>query len=163
MRYPLACKKSIYFLELQHGLLILSLFENLILCHLLFGTSFGCLFFFSCCCLVSIFHSSNAPVCRCQVGLKELPKDSALGRLRGSDNVVMLPFFLLFFLSSFGYPWFEILQKKNFLCCHQVEIYSRCYQSSPLVIQGAGAGNDTTAAGVLADIIDLQDLFQTMA
>jgi len=67
----------------------------------------------------------------CQVGLKELPKDSALGRLRGSDNVV--------------------------------EIYSRCYQSSPLVIQGAGAGNDTTAAGVLADIIDLQDLFQTTA
>jgi homoserine dehydrogenase len=41
-----------------------------------------------------------------------------------------------------------------------VEIYSRCYESSPLVIQGAGAGNDTTAAGVLADIIDLQDLFQ---
>lgn len=65
---------------------------------------------------------------RCQVGLKELPKDSPLGRLRGSDNVV--------------------------------EIYSRCYKNSPLVIQGAGAGNDTTAAGVLADIIDLQDLFQ---
>lgn len=41
----------------------------------------------------------------------------------------------------------------------QVEIYSRCYKDSPLVIQGAGAGNDTTAAGVLADIIDLQDLF----
>ncbi|CAN6453735.1 unnamed protein product [Victoria cruziana] len=39
-----------------------------------------------------------------------------------------------------------------------VEIYSRCY-SFPLVIQGAGAGNDTTAAGVLADILDLQDLF----
>ncbi|OEL24452.1 Bifunctional aspartokinase/homoserine dehydrogenase 1 [Dichanthelium oligosanthes] len=67
----------------------------------------------------------------CQVGLKELPKDSALGRLRGSDNVV--------------------------------EIYSRCYESSPLVIQGAGAGNDTTAAGVLADLIDLQDLFQKTA
>ncbi|XP_025827404.1 homoserine dehydrogenase-like isoform X1 [Panicum hallii] len=67
----------------------------------------------------------------CQVGLKELPKDSALGRLRGSDNVV--------------------------------EIYSRCYESSPLVIQGAGAGNDTTAAGVLADIMDLQDLFQRTA
>uniref|UniRef100_K3YDT6 Homoserine dehydrogenase n=1 Tax=Setaria italica TaxID=4555 RepID=K3YDT6_SETIT len=65
----------------------------------------------------------------CQVGLKELPKDSALGRLRGSDNV----------------------------------IYSRCYESSPLVIQGAGAGNDTTAAGVLADIIDLQDLFRKTA
>ncbi|XP_039798211.1 bifunctional aspartokinase/homoserine dehydrogenase-like isoform X2 [Panicum virgatum] len=68
---------------------------------------------------------------RCQVGLKELPKDSVLGRLRGSDNVV--------------------------------EIYSRCYKSSPLVIQGAGAGNDTTAAGVLADIMDLQDLFQKPA
>ncbi|XP_039145834.1 bifunctional aspartokinase/homoserine dehydrogenase 1 [Dioscorea cayenensis subsp. rotundata] len=64
---------------------------------------------------------------RCHVGLQELPKDSPLGRLRGSDNVI--------------------------------EIYSRCYKKSPLVIQGAGAGNDTTAAGVLADIIDLQDLF----
>lgn len=64
----------------------------------------------------------------CQVGLKELPKESALGRLKGSENVV--------------------------------EIYSRCYKASPLVIQGAGAGNDTTAAGVLADIIDLQDLFK---
>lgn len=67
----------------------------------------------------------------CQVGLRELPKDSPLGRLRGSDNVV--------------------------------EVYSRCYESSPLVIQGAGAGNDTTAAGVLADIIDLQDLFPNTA
>ncbi|KAL5994927.1 hypothetical protein ACLOJK_024984 [Asimina triloba] len=64
---------------------------------------------------------------RCTVGLKELPKHSALGRLRGSDNVV--------------------------------EVYSRCYPEQPLVIQGAGAGNDTTAAGVLADIVDLQDLF----
>lgn len=41
----------------------------------------------------------------------------------------------------------------------QLEIYSRCYGEQPLVIQGAGAGNDTTAAGVLADILDLQDLF----
>ncbi|GLU11768.1 hypothetical protein SLE2022_284900 [Rubroshorea leprosula] len=64
---------------------------------------------------------------RCEVGLQELPKNSALGRLRGSDNVL--------------------------------EIYSRCYNEQPLVIQGAGAGNDTTAAGVLADILDLQDLF----
>lgn len=64
---------------------------------------------------------------RCQVGLQELPKDSPLGRLRGSDNVV--------------------------------ELYSRCYKAAPLVIQGAGAGNDSTAAGVLADIVDLQDLF----
>ncbi|KAI4305823.1 hypothetical protein L6164_029165 [Bauhinia variegata] len=64
---------------------------------------------------------------RCEVGIQELPKNSALGRLRGSDNVL--------------------------------EIYTRCYSEQPLVIQGAGAGNDTTAAGVLADIIDIQDLF----
>eukprot|EP01018_Ginkgo_biloba_P026249 Gb_03928 [translate_table: standard] len=42
-----------------------------------------------------------------------------------------------------------------------VEIYSRCYNAQPLVIRGAGAGNDTTAAGVLADIVDLQDLFHS--
>lgn len=64
---------------------------------------------------------------RCEVGIQELPKNSALGRLRGSDNVL--------------------------------EIYTRCYSDQPLVIQGAGAGNDTTAAGVLADIVDIQDLF----
>ncbi|KAL2535985.1 Glyceraldehyde-3-phosphate dehydrogenase-like family protein [Forsythia ovata] len=52
---------------------------------------------------------------RYEVGIQELPRDSALGRLRGSDNVL--------------------------------EIYSRCYKTQPLVIQGAGAGNDTTAAG----------------
>ncbi|XP_076915644.1 uncharacterized protein LOC143575074 [Bidens hawaiensis] len=64
----------------------------------------------------------------CIIGLNEVPKDSALGKLKGSESVV--------------------------------EIYSRCYEfPTPLVIQGAGAGNDTTAAGVLADIIDLQDLF----
>ncbi|PIN03925.1 Homoserine dehydrogenase [Handroanthus impetiginosus] len=65
---------------------------------------------------------------RCNVGIQEVPKDSALGRLEGSDNVL--------------------------------EIYSRCYSEQPLVIQGAGAGNDTTSAGVLADIIDMQDLYR---
>ncbi|XP_078437769.1 glyceraldehyde-3-phosphate dehydrogenase-like family protein [Wolffia australiana] len=65
---------------------------------------------------------------RVEVGLRELPKSSSIGRLRGSDNVV--------------------------------EIYSRCYRETPLVIQGAGAGNDTTAAGVLADLVDIQDLFK---
>ncbi|XP_049379509.1 homoserine dehydrogenase-like [Solanum stenotomum] len=64
---------------------------------------------------------------RYEVGIQEVPKDSALGRLRGSDDVV--------------------------------EIYNRCYEKQPLVIQGAEAGNDTTAAGVLADILDIQDLF----
>ncbi|KAG2394311.1 Bifunctional aspartokinase/homoserine dehydrogenase [Vigna angularis] len=76
--------------------------------------------------------ASNGNVLRyasivCEVGIQELPKNSPLGRLRGSDNVL--------------------------------EIYTRCYSKQPLVIQGAGAGNDTTAAGVLADIVDLQDLF----
>ncbi|GJV05690.1 bifunctional aspartokinase/homoserine dehydrogenase 1 isoform X2 [Tanacetum coccineum] len=63
------------------------------------------------------------------VALLERPKDSALGRLKGSDNVV--------------------------------EIYTeQCYSDrQPLVIQGPGAGNNTTAAGVLADILDLQDLY----
>ncbi|CAJ1965096.1 unnamed protein product [Sphenostylis stenocarpa] len=64
---------------------------------------------------------------RCEIGIQDLPKNSPLGRLRGSDNVL--------------------------------EIYTRCYSEQPLVIQGAGAGNDTTAAGVLADIVDVQDLF----
>ncbi|CAL1404589.1 unnamed protein product [Linum trigynum] len=63
---------------------------------------------------------------KCKVGIREVPKSSPLGRLRGSDNLV--------------------------------EIYTRCYNTEPLVIQGAGAGNDTTAAGVLADILDVQDL-----
>ncbi|CAJ1965090.1 unnamed protein product [Sphenostylis stenocarpa] len=63
----------------------------------------------------------------CEIGIQDLPKNSPLGRLRGSDNVL--------------------------------EIYTRCYSEQPLVIQGAGAGNDTTAAGVLDDIVDVQDLF----
>jgi hypothetical protein len=29
-----------------------------------------------------------SPFPRCEVGIQELPKNSALGRLRGSDNVV---------------------------------------------------------------------------
>lgn len=51
-----------------------------------------------------------------------------------------------------------MIERLQFVCL-QVEIYSRCYEKQPLVIQGAGAGNDTTAAGVLADILDIQDLF----
>ena len=60
-------------------------------------------------------------------------------------------------------PWSYNSQEYFCVVINQVEIYSRCYESSPLVIQGAGAGNDTTAAGVLADIMDLQDLFQKPA
>ena len=40
-----------------------------------------------------------------------------------------------------------------------LEIYSRCYRGQPLVIQGARAGNDTMVCGVLADIINIWDLF----
>lgn len=53
----------------------------------------------------------------------------------------------------------DYIEKWLFSSVVQLEIYSRCYSEQPLVIQGAGAGNDTTAAGVLADILDIQDLF----
>ncbi|MCH7729813.1 MAG: hypothetical protein IH991_25590, partial [Planctomycetes bacterium] len=36
-----------------------------------------------------------------------------------------------------------------------IEIHSRWYSSSPLVIQGRGDGVNATAAGVLSDIIEL--------
>ncbi|KAJ0084969.1 hypothetical protein Patl1_30131 [Pistacia atlantica] len=83
---------------------------------------------------------------RVEVGIQELPKDSPLGRLRGSDNV--------------SEDILETVQNLiKIYCTLFLEIYSRCYGEQPLVIQGAGAGNDTTAAGVLADILDIQDLF----
>ena len=36
-----------------------------------------------------------------------------------------------------------------------VEIYTKWYESTPLVIRGAGAGTGTTAAGVLSDMLEL--------
>lgn len=36
-----------------------------------------------------------------------------------------------------------------------IQIYTKRYASSPIVIQGPGAGKEVTAAGVLADIIDI--------
>ena len=36
-----------------------------------------------------------------------------------------------------------------------VEIYTKWYSSTPLVLRGAGAGTGTTAAGVLSDMIEL--------
>lgn len=36
-----------------------------------------------------------------------------------------------------------------------LQIYTKRYASSPIVIQGPGAGRDVTAAGVLGDIIDI--------
>jgi len=39
-----------------------------------------------------------------------------------------------------------------------VVIHSACYAAAPLVIQGAGAGAETTASGVLADLLELADI-----
>ena len=36
-----------------------------------------------------------------------------------------------------------------------VEVYTKWYAATPLVIRGAGAGTGTTAAGVLADMVEL--------
>merc|ERR1711972_1073986 len=57
------------------------------------------------------------------VGLVEVPADSPLGSLQGSDNLV--------------------------------EVHTGWYASTPLVLRGAGAGNGTTAAGVLSDMVEL--------
>ncbi len=60
-----------------------------------------------------------------RVGLEAVPKDSPLGRLRGTDNLV--------------------------------EVSSAVYTPAPLVLQGRGAGAAATAAGVLADVLELHD------
>jgi homoserine dehydrogenase len=60
---------------------------------------------------------------QCKVGLESVPKDSQIGRLRGTDNIVL--------------------------------IQSERYSKQPLVIQGAGAGRELTASGVLADMVSL--------
>ena len=36
-----------------------------------------------------------------------------------------------------------------------VEVYTQWYNDNPLVLRGAGAGTGATAAGVLADMLDL--------
>ena len=59
----------------------------------------------------------------CSVGLKEVPLDSPLGRLQGTDNILA--------------------------------VKTSLYASNPLVIQGAGAGAGITAAGIVADMVDL--------
>jgi homoserine dehydrogenase len=58
-----------------------------------------------------------------EVGLKEVPAASPLGRLRGTDNIL--------------------------------EIYSDVYYKQPLVVQGAGAGAEVTASGVVGDLVNL--------
>lgn len=56
-----------------------------------------------------------------EVKLISVPKSSALGQLKGADNLI--------------------------------EIYTKSYGEIPIVIQGAGAGKQVTARGVLTDIL----------
>ncbi len=55
-----------------------------------------------------------------RIGVREVPADSSLGMLKGTDN--------------------------------QLLIYTKRYQTSPIIIQGPGAGREVTAGGVLSDI-----------
>jgi homoserine dehydrogenase len=60
-----------------------------------------------------------------EVKLISVPKTSALGQLKGADNLI--------------------------------EIYTQSYGEIPIVIQGAGAGKQVTARGVLNDILKIAD------
>jgi aspartokinase/homoserine dehydrogenase 1 len=60
-----------------------------------------------------------------EVKLVSVPKSTALGQLKGADNLI--------------------------------EIYTKSYGDIPIVIQGAGAGNEVTARGVLNDILKITD------
>lgn len=60
-----------------------------------------------------------------EVKLVSVPKNTALGQLKGADNLI--------------------------------EIYTKSYGEIPIVIQGAGAGNQVTARGVLTDILKIAE------
>ena len=60
-----------------------------------------------------------------EVKLISVPKSSALGQLKGADNLI--------------------------------EIYTKSYGEIPIVIQGAGAGKQVTARGVLTDILKITE------
>lgn len=68
---------------------------------------------------------------RVTVGLRAVGAASPVGRLRGTDNIVLVH-------SSESYP----------------------EGGSPLVIQGAGAGRESTASGVLADVMEVAAAFR---
>uniref|UniRef100_A0A9I9E6D8 Homoserine dehydrogenase n=1 Tax=Cucumis melo TaxID=3656 RepID=A0A9I9E6D8_CUCME len=72
-----------------------------------------------------VIESSSS---RCEVGLQEFPKDSPLGRLKGSDNVL-------------NENDIDMGNENSFTRSVQLQlvVYSRCYNEQPLVIQGAGA------------------------
>lgn len=58
-----------------------------------------------------------------RVGLQEVEKNSPLGRLSGTNNLI--------------------------------QIKTKRYADQPLIIQGPGAGKEVTAAGVLADVLNI--------
>ena len=60
-----------------------------------------------------------------KVKLISVPKSTALGQLKGADNLI--------------------------------EIYTKSYGEIPIVIQGAGAGKEVTARGVLTDIFKIAE------
>jgi homoserine dehydrogenase len=60
-----------------------------------------------------------------EVKLISVPKTTALGQLKGADNLI--------------------------------EIFTKSYGEIPIVIQGAGAGKEVTARGVLTDILKIAD------
>lgn len=60
-----------------------------------------------------------------EVKLVSVPKSTALGQLKGADNLI--------------------------------EIYTKSYGEIPIVVQGAGAGKEVTARGVLTDILKIAD------
>lgn len=60
-----------------------------------------------------------------EVKLLSVPESSALGQLKGADNLI--------------------------------EIYSKSYDEIPIVIQGAGAGKEVTARGVLNDVLKIAE------
>lgn len=60
-----------------------------------------------------------------EVKLISVPQSSALGQLKGADNLI--------------------------------EIYTKSYGEIPIVIQGAGAGKQVTARGVLTDILKIAE------
>ncbi|OYQ46013.1 homoserine dehydrogenase family protein [Flavobacterium aurantiibacter] len=63
---------------------------------------------------------------RFEVKLTAVKRLSALGQLRGTDNLI--------------------------------EIYTESYGRNPLVVQGAGAGKEVTARGVLSDLLQIAQL-----
>jgi len=60
-----------------------------------------------------------------EVKLISVPESSALGQLKGADNLI--------------------------------EIYTKSYGDLPIVIQGAGAGKQVTARGVLTDVLKIAE------